>query len=86
MAAPRNAVPAAVRRLEYRPPAFVVDAVDLFFDLDPERDPRHRDVRLPSQRRAGVPSAAAPLVLDGEQQQTWPSRSTASRCTPIATG
>jgi aminopeptidase N len=67
MAASRDAVPAPVRRLEYRPPAFLVDAVDLCFDLDPERT---RVTATFGFRRNGAPEAdaAAPLVLDGEQQ------------------
>jgi hypothetical protein len=35
-AASRDAPPAPVRRLDYRPPAFLVDAIELRFDLDPD--------------------------------------------------
>ena len=33
---PRDAAPAVVRRLDYRPPAHLVDTVDLKFELAPD--------------------------------------------------
>ncbi|MBL0289835.1 MAG: aminopeptidase N [Betaproteobacteria bacterium] len=66
--AAREATPVAVRRQDYRPPAFLVDAVDLRFDLDPERT---RVTTTFGFRRNPAPGADAhaALVLDGEQQQ-----------------
>ncbi|HEY6893303.1 MAG TPA: aminopeptidase N, partial [Rhodanobacteraceae bacterium] len=66
---PRGARAKAMRRVDYRPPAFFVDDVALTFDLDPgatevtatyafRRNPAAVDI----ERRA-------PLVLDGEQQE-----------------
>src|SRR5438128_2665795 len=56
------------RRLDYRPPAFLVDAIALTFDLAAART----DVaaRYTFRRNAAAQGAdrVAPLVLDGEQQ------------------
>jgi aminopeptidase N len=60
----RTTMPSETHRLDYRPPAFLVDTVDLRFELDPDatlvrstltlrRNPAHGDV-------------GAPLHLDGE--------------------
>jgi len=64
----RTDQPVTIRRVDYPPPAFLVDAIRLEFDLDPE-DTRVRSTlqmrRNPDFRPAdGRP---APLVLDGEQ-------------------
>jgi aminopeptidase N len=61
-------IPAAIRRQDYRPPAFLVDAVDLTVELDPERT---RVTTSFAFRRNPADGAdpAAPLVLDGELQQ-----------------
>ena len=50
---PRDGRPAAKRRLDYRPPAFLIDRVALEFDLDPDVDRGHGDARLPPQPGGG---------------------------------
>jgi len=54
-----------VRRSEYRPPEFMVDSVDLCFDLDPTQT----EVKATLQMRRNTLGAMSdtPLVLDGEQ-------------------
>ncbi len=66
--ASRAQVPQAIRRQDYRPPAFLVDAIDLVFELEPERT---RVTASFAFRRNPAPGAdrSAPLVLDGEQQR-----------------
>ena len=56
------------RRLDYRPPAFLVDAIALTFDLAAARTnvaARYTFRRNPAAQGA---DRVAPLVLDGEQQ------------------
>src|SRR5213080_136713 len=56
------------RRLDYRPPAFLVDAIALTFDLAAARTDvtaRYTFRRNPAAQGA---NRVAPLVLDGEQQ------------------
>ena len=53
----------AVYRLEYQPPAYWVDTVDLTFDLDPAKTRVLNKMRL--RRNPGVPPQ--PLRLDGEE-------------------
>ena len=53
---------APVRRADYRPPAFLVDALNLEFDLDPDRTLVTSELHL--RRNPAVP--AGDLVLDGE--------------------
>jgi len=62
---PRDVPVPVKRRADYRPPAFLIDTVDLEIDLDPDRT----DVtcRLAFRRNPAAP-ADAPFVLDGEQQ------------------
>ena len=60
----RDAAPAAVRREEYRPPAFLVDTVALHFDLDPSATVVR--ARLALRRNPAHDDATAPLRLDGE--------------------
>ena len=60
----REAAPAAVRREDYRPPAFLVDTVDLHFDLDPGATLVRS--RLALRRNPAHGDATAPLRLDGE--------------------
>ncbi|MDR3475985.1 MAG: M1 family aminopeptidase, partial [Devosia sp.] len=55
---------AETRRLDYRPPAFLVDTVDLRFELDP--DATLVQARLALRRNPAHGDAAAPLRLDGE--------------------
>jgi aminopeptidase N len=50
-----------VHRKDYRPPAYLVERVDLHFDLDPECT----RVRSKLHIRRGPDESSAPLVLDG---------------------
>src|SRR5579859_2525930 len=59
-----DAAPAAVRREDYRPPAFLVETVDLHFDLDPAATIVRARLALRRDPAHGDPSA--PLRLDGE--------------------
>ena len=59
--------PAAVRLADYAPPPFLVDAVDLDFELDRERTVVR--AKLAIRRNAAVPRAAD-LVLDGRGLET----------------
>jgi aminopeptidase N len=65
---PRDAAPAAIRRLDYRPPAFLVDAVDLSVDLQPEATRVTATLAFRRNPSAHAGDRAAALVLDGEQQ------------------
>lgn len=56
--------PQAIWREDYRPPAFVIDRVELRFELEEEVSLVHATLAL---RRAEGAAADAPLVLDGEQ-------------------
>ncbi len=56
--------PATTRRLDYLPPAFLVDTVDLTFDLDPAAT--RVSARLAVRRNPARNEAGAPLVLNGE--------------------
>jgi aminopeptidase N len=60
----RDATPATVRREEYRPPAFLVDSVELHFDLDPSATIVRARLALRRNPAHGDPAAA--LHLDGE--------------------
>jgi len=60
----RDAAPAAVRREDYRPPAFLVDTVALHFDLDAAATLVR--ARLALRRNPAHGDNAAPLTLDGE--------------------
>ncbi len=60
----QDAAPAPVMRQDYRPPAFLVDTVDLHFDLDPSATVVRS--RLTLRRNTAHADAAAPLRLDGE--------------------
>jgi len=68
---PRDVPPGAVRRLDYRPPAYLVDTVDLRFELDPAATVVTAVLTFRRNPAAGANGAGAapPLVLDGEQQQ-----------------
>ena len=65
---PRGARAKAKRRLDYRPPAFLVDDIALEFDLEP--DATEVTAIYAFRRNPGAVDAdrSAPLVLDGEQQ------------------
>ena len=54
--------PKVIRRLDYRPPAFRIERVELEFDLAPETT--HVKARLTVRRDADRP---CPLTLDGEE-------------------
>ena len=58
-----DATPSIVRLADYAPPAFLIDTVDLTFELD---EAATRVVSRLSVRRAAGTPADAPLELDGE--------------------
>ncbi len=66
----------AIRRADYRPPAFLVDTVELRFDLDPAAT--IVTSRLALRRNPAHGDAAAPLHLDGEALTLSRSRWTAA--------
>ncbi|WP_135466247.1 aminopeptidase N [Crenalkalicoccus roseus] len=59
-----SATPQPIRRQDYRPPAFLVDTVELVFDLDPSATTVRARLALRRNRAHG--DLAAPLRLDGE--------------------
>jgi len=65
---PRDAPAATTRRLDYRPPAFLVDRVALEFDLDPAATEVKATLAFRRNPAADPRDRRAPLVLDGEQQ------------------
>ena len=62
---PRDAAPAVVRRLDYRPPTHLVDTVDLKFELAPEAT---RVTTRFTYRRNVAAQADEAMVLFGELQ------------------
>ncbi len=63
------AAPRAVRRLDYRPPDYLVDTVELRFELDPSAT--FVTAALAFRRNPAAATAdevPPPLVLDGEEQ------------------
>ncbi len=66
---PRDSAPHAVRRLDYRPPAFLVDTVDLTLALDPHATEVTAAVAFRRNPAAVGGERSAPLVLDGEGTQ-----------------
>ncbi len=62
---PDMAPPQAVRLSDYRPPAFLIDTVDLVFELD-AGDTRVKS-RLGIRRNPEITERTAPLRLDGEE-------------------
>jgi aminopeptidase N len=64
-ASPDVTPPQPVRLAEYRPPAFLIDTVDLVFELD-GRNTRVKS-RLAIRRNPAAYDPAAPLRLDGEE-------------------
>jgi len=62
---PRDSAGTARRRLDYRPPAFLIDTLDLAFDLDATAT---RVTAKLAFRRNSEAAAGGALVLDGEQQ------------------
>jgi aminopeptidase N len=65
---PRGARMNAKRRLDYRPPAFLADAIALEFDLDPDATGVTATYAFRRNPAALVADRHAPLTLDGEQQ------------------
>jgi aminopeptidase N len=61
----REATPKTVYLKDYRPPDYLVDAIDLFFELDP-RSTRVGS-RLKLRRNPAVEDSKPMLALDGEQ-------------------
>ncbi|NBC95348.1 MAG: aminopeptidase N [Deinococcus-Thermus bacterium] len=59
----RDGAPKTIRLEDYTPPAFLIDTVDLVFELGA---PTAVKSRLTVRRNPDHPDAAAPLVLDGE--------------------
>jgi aminopeptidase N len=55
----------AIRLAEYKPPAFLIDTVDLVFDLGEEKT--SVKARLALRRNPDAPDRAAPLRLDGKE-------------------
>jgi aminopeptidase N len=62
---PDTTAPQPVRLADYRPPAFMIDTVDLVFELD-DTDTRVKS-RLRVRRNPEASDRAAPLQLDGEE-------------------
>ncbi|HZD26488.1 MAG TPA: aminopeptidase N, partial [Alphaproteobacteria bacterium] len=56
--------PQTIRLADYRPPAFLVDSIELTFDLDPEATRVRAESRLRRNRARG--EADAPLTLYGD--------------------
>ncbi|MFO1415117.1 MAG: aminopeptidase N [Burkholderiales bacterium] len=65
---PRDSRAPVKRRLDYRPPAFLVDTIDLAFDLVPDATRVTATLAFRRNPYAADADRAAPLVLDGEQQ------------------
>ena len=66
----RDALRPAIRRLDYQPPAYLVPALELTFEL--EREATRVTSSFEFARNAAAPAprgAPAPLVLDGENQR-----------------
>ncbi len=66
---PRDSGAMIKRRLDYRPPAFLVDTLDLTFDLDATVTRVTAKLAFRRNPEAAPEDSGAPLVLDGEQQQ-----------------
>ncbi|CAG0972665.1 aminopeptidase N [Burkholderiales bacterium] len=65
---PRDGRPPVKRRLDYRPPAFLIDRVALEIDLDPAATEVRSTLAYRRNPAATGEDRWAPLVLDGEQQ------------------
>src|SRR5262245_60640195 len=65
---PRDSGVGPKRRLDYRTPAFLVDAVDLEFDLVPASTAVTARLAFRRNPYAAPEDRNAPLVLDGEKQ------------------
>jgi aminopeptidase N len=69
MLLPREGRPLTKRRLDYRPPAFLVETLHLTFDLDPDATEVTATLAFRRNPGAAVQDRSAPLVLDGEHQE-----------------
>jgi aminopeptidase N len=69
VALPRDASPRAIRRLDYRPPAFLVDTIELTFALDPAATRVSATLAFRRNPAAHADDRNAALVLDGEDQR-----------------
>ena len=65
---PRDSGALIRRRLDYRPPAFLVDELDLTFNLDAEATQVTAMLAFRRNPQAAREDAAVALILDGEQQ------------------
>ncbi len=72
-----HAIPAAIHRLDYAPPAFLIDTVTLEFDLMPERTIVRNTMRV---RRNPNAARAAHLELMGEGLEFLGARLDGARC------
>ncbi len=66
---PRDSRSPVKRRSDYRPPAFLIDAIHLEFDLDPEATLVTASLAFRRNPEVDAADALAPVVLDGEQQE-----------------
>jgi aminopeptidase N len=66
---PRDSGASIRRRLDYRPPAFLVDKLDLAFDLDAKATRVTATLAFRRNPDAAAEDVCMPLVLDGEQQR-----------------
>jgi len=66
---PRDGGAMIRRRLDYRPPPFLVDTLELTFDLDAAATRVTAKLAFRRNSAAAPEDAGAALVLDGEQQQ-----------------
>jgi len=65
---PRDGPAATKRRLDYRPPAYLIDRVALEFDLEPAATEVKATLAFRRNPAAAAEDRHGPLVLDGEQQ------------------
>jgi aminopeptidase N len=65
---PRDAQVPTKRRLDYRPPAFLMPTLALEFDLDPDATRVTATIAFRRNPAASATEVRSPLVLDGENQ------------------
>ncbi|MEP7328842.1 MAG: aminopeptidase N [Betaproteobacteria bacterium] len=66
---PRDNATSVKRRVDYRPPAFLIDTIELEFDLDPKSTDVTAHLAFRRNPDAHPADRHGSLVLDGEQQQ-----------------
>jgi aminopeptidase N len=66
---PRDAQVPTKRRLDYRPPAFLMPTLALEFDLDPDATRVTSTIEFRRNPAASATEVRSPLVLDGEHQR-----------------